>query len=466
MSVAYMSLVLILAIALLLLMVLKLKVQAFLALMIVSMAVGVAMGMPVENIFESIQSGMGSTLGFVATVVGLGAIFGQILESSGGAHSLAHSLVRHFGKKRAQWAMAVSGFLIAIPIFFDVGFIILVPLVYALSKDTGKPLLFYGIPLLASLSVTHCFVPPTPGPVAVAQILHADIGWVILLGIIVGIPVAILSGPLFGTYISTKVKPDSNPVLMVAESSGGDSADPAEPGGSAKELLPLRLVLSILLLPIILIVAYSIMKWLMDSGNLRKGLLSSLFMFLGHPFAALTLATLSAIYFLGIRRGKTRAELLHISTKSLAPAGLIILITGAGGVFKQVLVDSGIGVTLANVVAGSGIPLLFLAYALAVIIRVSQGSATVAMITAAGIISPVIDQAGLHDIEKALAVLVIAAGSMIASHVNDSGFWLVGKYLGLTEKQTLGSWTVMGTILSISGFLLVLILNAVLRFWI
>jgi len=176
MSLTYMSLVLILAIFSLLVMVLKLKVQAFLALMIVSMAVGLAMGMPVDMIFESIQNGMGSTLGFVATVVGLGAIFGQILESSGGAHSLAHSLVKGFGKDKAQWALSLAGFFIAIPIFFDVGFIILVPLVYALSKDTGRPLLFYGIPLLASLCVTHCFVPPTPGPVAVSQILQADIG--------------------------------------------------------------------------------------------------------------------------------------------------------------------------------------------------------------------------------------------------------------------------------------------------
>jgi Gnt-I system low-affinity gluconate transporter len=225
----------------------------------------------------------------------------------------------------------------------------------------------------------------------------------------------------------------------------------------------LRLVLSILLLPIILIVAYSIVKWLVDAGNLEKGFLSNLFMFLGHPFAALTIATLSAIYFLGVRQGKTRTELLSISTKSLAPAGLIILVTGAGGVFKQVLVDSGIGVTLANVVAESGIPLLLLAYVLAVIIRVSQGSATVAMITAAGIVSPIIEQAGLRETEKALVVLVIAAGSMILSHVNDSGFWLVGKYLGLTEKQTLASWTIMGTILSISGFLLILITDGLMH---
>jgi Gnt-I system low-affinity gluconate transporter len=455
MSVSYMTLVLILAIALLLVMVLKLKLQAFLALMMVSMGVGVAMGMPVEKIFESIQSGMGSTLGFVATVVGLGAIFGQILESSGGAHSLAHSLVRYFGKDRSQWAMAIAGFLVAIPIFFDVGFIILVPLVYALSKDTGRPLLFYGIPLLASLAVTHCFVPPTPGPVAVAQILQADIGWVILMGITVGIPVAVLSGPLFGTYISKRVKPDNDPPMMSGYAVGTHELQ-----------LSFGLVLSILLLPIMLIVIYSIIKWLVDTGSMQNCLFSNLFMFLGHPFAALTLATLSAAYFLGIRRGKTRAELLNISTKSLAPAGLIILVTGAGGVFKQVLVDSGIGLTLAEVISGSGIPLLLLAYIVAVVIRVSQGSATVAMITAAGIISPIIEQSDLHEAEKALIVLVIAAGAMILSHVNDSGFWLVGKYLGLTEKQTLSSWTAMATVLSLSGFLIILALNAVLHLWI
>lgn len=444
---------LILAIVLLLVMVLKFKIQAFLALIIVSMTVGLAMGMSVNKIFESIQSGMGSTLGFVATVVGLGAIFGQILESSGGADSLARFLIRRFGKDNAQWALAMAGFLIAISIFFDVGFIILIPLVYALAKDTGKQLLFYGIPLLAGLNITHTFVPPTPGPVAVAQILQADIGWVILLGILIGIPVAVLSGPLFGTYISKKIRPDNTPELMVSR----DASDPV------KGEVAFKLVLSILLLPIVLIVAYSIVKWLVDAGGMQKGFLSNVFMLLGHPFAALALATVTALYFLGVRRGKSGTELLQISTKSLAPAGLIILVTGAGGVFKQVLIDSGIGKSLAEAVAGSGIPLLVLAYVLAVIIRLSQGSATVSMITAASIISPIMAKAVLVESEKALLVLAIASGSLIFSHVNDSGFWLVGKYLGLSEKQTLGSWSIMVTIESVLGFLLILIVSAVLK---
>ena len=455
MSITAMSLILILAIAILLVLVLKVKLQAFLALMIISMAVGLAMGMPVEKVFESMQNGMGSTLGFVATIIGLRAIFGQILEASGGAQSLAHYLVRRFGKNRAHWAMAIAGFLIAIPIFFDVGFIILVPLVYALSRDTGKPLLYYGIPLLAGLVVTHAFVPPTPGPVAVTQILKAEMGWVIAMGIIVGIPTTLLAGPLFGRYISRKIKADNGHLLQTLE----ETSDPA------KGAVAFGLVLSVLMLPIILIVLHTVVKWMVEYNVLSPGLCADVFLFAGHPFAALTLATLSALYFLGIRRGRTGAELLNISTKALAPAGLIILITGAGGIFKQVLVDSGIGVTLAKAVADSGIPILLLAYVLAVIIRISQGSATVAMITAAGIAAPLIEQAGLREMETAMVVLVIAAGSTIMSHVNDSGFWLVGKYLGLSEKQTLCSWTIMTSIVSVAGFIIILVLNAVLRIW-
>jgi len=455
MSITVMSLILVLAIVLLLVLVLKVKLQAFLALMIISMAVGIAMGMPIEKVFETMQTGMGSTLGFVATIIGLGAIFGQILESSGGAKSLAHHLILRFGNNRAQWAMVIAGFLIAIPVFFDVGFIILVPLVYALSRDTGKPLLHYGIPLLAGLVVTHAFVPPTPGPVAVTQILQAEMGWVIILGIIIGIPTSMLSGPFFGSFISRKLKADNSHLLQTVEG----------PADSAKGAVAFNLVLSILMLPIILIVLHAVVKGLIESSILAQGLLTNVFLFAGHPFAALTLATLSALYFLGIRRGKTRTELLDISTKSLAPAGLIILITGAGGIFKQVLVDSGIGVTLAEAVADSGIPVLLLAYVLAVIIRISQGSATVAMITAAGITAPLIEQTPLHEMERALVVLAIAAGSTIMSHVNDSGFWLVGKYLGLSEKQTLYSWTIMTSIVSVTGFVLILVLDAVLKIW-
>lgn len=264
--------------------------------------------MPLVSITRSIQEGMAGTLGFVATVVGLGAIFGQMLESSGGAESLAHYLVNKFGKERAPWAMVMTGFIVAIPVFFDVGFIILVPIVYALSRDTKRSLLYYAIPLLAGLATTHSFIPPTPGPVAVADIINAQLGWVILLGLII--------------------------------------------------------------------------------------------------------ATLIATYFLCIKRGIDKQKILDLSTKALGPAGVV---------------------------------------------RVTQGSATVAMITAASIIAPVISEFNLNDPQRALVVIAIASGATLLSHVNDSGFWLVGKYLGMNETQTLQSWTVMESIIAFCGLIFTLL---------
>ena len=435
------------AVALLLFLVLKLRIQAFISLLITSMFVGIASGMELSQVIESIQSGMGGTLGFVATVVGLGAIFGKILEASGGAESLARNLINRFGKERASWALVLTGFLVAIPVFFDVGFIILVPIVYALTKDTKKSLLFYGIPLLAGLAVTHTFIPPTPGPVAVAEIVGADLGWVILFGAIVGFPTAIIAGPIFGKYIAGKI------YVEVPEYMVEDDQDSYKKND---DLPPFRLITGIIGVPLILILANTLTDVLLKQAVISEGRLTKLFNFLGHPFVALTIATLLALYLLGTRRGFNREELLELSTKALGPAGLIILVTGAGGVFKQILIDSGVGGMLANTIASSSLPPIILAYILAVVVRITQGSATVSMITAAGIIAPVMDVFNLSGPDKALVVLAIAAGATILSHVNDSGFWLVGRYFGLSEKETLKSWTVMESIISIVGFLIAL----------
>lgn len=438
------------AVALLLFLVLKLRIQAFISLLITSMFVGIATGMPLGEIITSIQNGMGGTLGFVATVVGLGAIFGQILEASGGAESLARSLIKRFGKENASWALVLAGFLVAIPVFFDVGFIILVPIVYALSKDTKKSLLHYGIPLLAGLAVTHSFIPPTPGPVAVAEIVGADLGWVILFGTIVGIPTAILAGPVFGKYIGKRIHLEV-PEYMIQ--------DADELKKEVKELPSFGLITSIIGVPLILILLNTLTEVLAKSGVIEEGTLVDILGFLGHPFVALTIATLLAIYLLGTKRGFTKDELLELSTKALGPAGLIILVTGAGGVFKQMLIDSGVGTMLAENIANSSLPPIVLAYILAVVVRVTQGSATVSMITAAGIMAPVMEAFNLTGPDRGLIVIAIAAGATILSHVNDSGFWLVGRYFGMTEQQTLKSWTVMETIISVSGFVIALILS-------
>ena len=435
------------SIGLLLLMVLKLKIQAFLALLLASIFLGIVTGMPMDAVIKSISDGMGSTLGFVATVVGIGAIFGQMLESSGGAESLAHYLIGRFGKEKAPYALTVTGFLVAIPIFLDVGFIILVPVLYALSKDTRKSLLYFAIPLLAGLAVTHAFVPPTPGPVATAEIVGADLGWVVLFGFIIGIPVTIIAGPVFGRYISNKIH------LAVPDTFQQTDNKPRN------DLPSFWQVTGIIAVPMLLIVANTVSGVWAKSHGLNDHFWIKLLAFIGHPFIALLVATFLAIYFMGVRRGFTGDSILQLSSKALAPAGLIILVTGAGGVFKQLLVDSGIGVQLAESMSHSALPPIVLAYILALVIRISQGSATVAMITSAGIMSPMLAQFALSDPHMALVVIAIASGATTASHVNDSGFWLVGKYLGMTEKQTLQSWTVMETIISVAGFTLALLLS-------
>jgi len=453
MSAPYIILIVIVGVTLLLFMVLKLKLSAFIALLITSIVVGVMAGMPLQKISASIQEGMGSTLGFVATVVGLGAIFGQMLESSGGAKSLAHYLLKKFGKNNASWALALTGFIVGIPIFLDVGFIILVPIVYALTKDTKRSVLYYAIPLLAGLAVTHTMVPPTPGPMAVGEILGVDLGWVVVMGIIVGLPTAVIAGPLFGRFIAKKIYV---PVPDIFQDSG------TEPDDSTQKMPSFGIIAALILTPLLLIIMSTFIKLGVDKGWIKSSFFTEILIFIGHPFTALIIATLLSI-LLCLKRNMSRQTILDLSTKALGPAGIIILVTGAGGVLKQILVDSGIGKMLAESLADSSIPILVLAWLLAALVRITQGSATVAMITAAGIIAPLLSSFNLDQQNIALIVITIAAGATILSHVNDSGFWIVSKYLGMNEKQTLQSWTVMETIIAVSGLIFTLIISLFFR---
>lgn len=431
-------------IAVLLILVLYFRIQAFLSLLIASIVVGLLAGLNGADIIQTIQKGMASTLGFVATVVGLGAILGAILEHSGGTKAIVNFMIRRLGIDRAPSALAISGFIIAIPVFFDVAFIILIPVIYALQRKTKRSLLLYAIPLLAGLATTHAFIPPTPGPVAVADIIGAQLGWVILIGIICGIPTVIVSGIWFARFISKRIHIDAPNLTDMEE----------------QELtLPhVGLVISIIIIPILLILVNTTFK-----ANIylttNYSSLASLFQFLGHPFVALIIANLLAWYLLGTRKGYTKKELLDISTKSLAPAGVIILLTGAGGVFKQVLVDTGAGKVIAELMTDLGLPIIVFAFIAAAIIRIIQGSATVAMITAAGLVSPLLATSSFSGPELACMVIAIASGASILSHVNDSGFWLVSQYLGLSEKQTFRSWTIMTTILALTGFSMALLIR-------
>ena len=438
------------AIGLLFLLVIKFKIHAFISLMLISILVGIFTGMPLMDIIKSVQDGMGSILGFIAIVVGIGSIFGEILQVSGGAEALSRTMLKKFGEERSSWALMTTGFIIAIPVFLDVGFIILVPMTYALSRKTGRSVLYYAIPLLAGLAVTHAFIPPTPGPIAVAEIIDAQLGWVILFGFIVGFPTAIIAGPYFGKYIAKKIHIDP-PDITEEQKLVADSEQ--------RDLPSFGWVIFLIGLPLVLILASTFVDLAISNSWVADNKFMEIIRFLGHPFIALLIATLAAMYILGVKRDYSGKQLMQVANRALGPAGLIILVTGAGGVFKQVLVDSGVGAALAETVSNKNIPPVILAYILAVIIRLTQGSATVAMITAAGMIAPVIQVLGTGDIGKALVVLVIAAGATTFSHVNDSGFWLVGKYLNMTEKQTLQSWSVMETIISVVGFLLILLIS-------
>ncbi|NNE29361.1 MAG: gluconate transporter, partial [Saprospiraceae bacterium] len=364
-------------IVLLLILILKLRIPAFISLLISSIVVGILAGMQPKIIVDTVISGMGNTLGFVATVVGLGAMFGAILEKTGGARSIAATLLKSFGTKRSPWAMALTGFVVAIPVFFDVAFIILVPVIYALQKSSSKSLLAYAMPLLAGLGITHAFIPPTPGPVAVAEILQADLGWVILAGLIAGIPTLLVSGIWFGKRISR--------TIFLEAPEGHEQEE------QSTDLPKAAGIFAIIGFPILLIILATLIR----SEVLPSGGLSKWSELIGHPITALILANLIAWYDLGLKRGFTSKQLLEITGKSLAPAGTIILLTGAGGVFKEMLIATGGGKMMAESLTSLGIPLILFAFLAAAIIRVLQGSATVAMITGAGLVAPLLLETNL-----------------------------------------------------------------------
>ncbi|NJN56600.1 MAG: gluconate transporter [Leptolyngbyaceae cyanobacterium SL_5_9] len=442
----------VLGVAFLLFLVIKVRLQAFVALLLSSFLIALLARVPLQDIAGVIQEGMANTMGYIAIVVGLGTMFGEMLRITGGAERLAETLVGSFGKERAQWALALTGLIVAIPVFFDVGLIILIPLVYSLAQRTGRSLLYYALPLAAGLAIAHSYIPPTPGPVAVASLIGADLGWVILFGAIAGVPAVIVGGIFFSKYIAGQIHVEV-PQYMMLENQTQQTED--DFSRVSKEPPSFGIIISIIAIPLVLILLNTIAGVVLPEDNFLRNLL----VFLGHPFSALLIAVLLAFYFLGIRHGYSRAQIQDIATRSLEPVGLIILVTGAGGVLGRVLVESGIGDALAELMAASNLPIILLAFLIATAVRVSQGSATVSMVTAAGIMAPVVESGNFSAPLVGLITIAIASGATVLSHVNDSGFWLVNRYLGMTEADTLKSWTVLETILGVVGFLVVFIIS-------
>ncbi|MEV7679506.1 gluconate:H+ symporter [Streptomyces sp. NPDC088341] len=457
-----------LGIALLLLLIIKVRLQPFVALLGVSIAVGLAAGLSVTELFGTVQksaavsmieTGMGGILGHVAIIIGLGTMLGAILEVSGGAEVLSARLLRLFGEKRAPLAMGVTGVVFGVPVFFDVGIFVLAPIVYAAARRSGKSVLLYAMPLLAGLSMTHAFLPPHPGPVAAAGLFGVDLGWVILMGVVVGVP-AVLAAWVYAAWIGRRlfVEVPQDMVEAAAEAKAAVAAEQRASGVTPSERpVALGTVLAIIGAPLVLILLATFSSIALDPSTGR-----SVIEFFGHPFVALTIALLLAYYLLGIRRGWSRASLERVSTSSLKPVGNILLVVGAGGVFGAVLKGSGIADALADTFNDVGLPVILLAWLISVVLRVAQGSATVAIVTTAGIVVPLVEGQGFSQAHLALIIMAISAGSIFASHVNDGGFWMVAKYFGISERDTLKSWTVLETVLSVAGFVVAALLSLVI----
>ncbi len=428
-----------LGIILLLFLIIVFKVNAFLAFIIVSILLGIAEGMPVVKIVISIQQGIGDTLGSLVMILGFGAMLGKLVADSGAAQRITSKLTSLFGLKNIQWALVLTGFLVGIPMFYAVGFVVLIPIVFTIAASTGLPLLYVGIPMLASLSVNHGFLPPHPSPTAIAAMFGADMGKTLAYGIIIAIPAIVIAGPLFSrTLKRIKASP-------IEEFVNQKILHDEEMPGILSSIL-------ITLLPVLLIGIALISAMVYPVGNKIRTILA----FVGDPVIALLIALLAAVYFLGIARGRKIGEIMDTLGHSVTSITMVLLIIAGAGAFKQVLVDSGVSDHIAGLLSKSSLSPLILAWIISAVLRICVGSATVAGLTTAGIVLPLVTNGMVN---KELMVLVIGAGSLMLSHVNDGAFWMFKEYFNLSVKDTFATWTVMETMISIIGLMGVLLIN-------
>ncbi|TGA99891.1 gluconate permease [Sporolactobacillus shoreae] len=427
-------------VALLLLLMIVLKVNAFISLILVSIAVGIMEGMSPIAAITSVKTGLGGTLGSLAMVLGFGAILGKLMADSGGAHRIALTLINKFGKKRVQWAAVLTGFIVGIALFYEVGFVILIPLAFTIAIEAGLPILYIGMPVVAALITVHGFLPPHPGPTAIATVFHANLGKTLLYGIILAIPAVIAGGPLFTKFFKEKDLQAEIPKALF------------NPKKFTEEEMPsFSTSLITAIIPVILMSIQALVEIFFPKSSIL-----STVTFFGEPSIALLLSVIIAFFTLGIFRGKKLQEVMRSVPSAISSISMIILIIGGGGALKQVIIDSGVDKYIAHIMQGSTLSPLLLTWLIAAILRVSLGSATVAGLTAAGISAPLI---GLTHVSPELMVLATGAGSITFSHVNDAGFWIYKEYFNLSIGKTIKTWSIMVTILSLVGLAGVLILN-------
>ncbi len=432
-------LIVIIGVIMLLLLITVGKINAFISFVIVSLFVGLSMGLSLDDTVEALKHGIGDTLGLLVLILGFGAMLGRIIADSGAAQRITKTLISAFGLKRIHWALMLAGFIVGIPMFYSVGFVILIPIVFTMAAATGLPLIFIGLPMLASLSVTHGFLPPHPAPTAMVDMFGADMGKTMLLGILVAIPTILVAGPLLSPRFK-KIK-----------------ATPLKDFTGEKEVADHELpstLLSILaaLMPVILIGFSVIVSHFLNESTILYGVVKGM----GNPVMAMLLSLLFALFALALRNGNRMTDVMNDLAHSISSIAMILLIIAGAGGLKAIMVASGISEYLGEILRQSGASPLILAWLIAAAIRVSVGSATVAAMTAAGIVLPLVSD---PSVSPELMVLAIGSGSLVLSHVNDTGFWLFKEYFNLSVKETLATWTVMETIIGVVGIAGVLLLN-------
>lgn len=419
------------------------KWHAFISLLMASLFLAIFSGMDFTEIVAAFEKGVGGQLGHLVGILALGTILGKLLAESGAGLQIANFFIKVFGEKKLPWAMFASGFIIGIPVFFEVGILILLPLIISIQQSTKKNILLIGLPAIAGLSIVHGLVPPHPGAVAAIGIYGADLGTVLLYSLIIALPAGILGGPLFAKLIVKMVKPKGEPELL-------QSTNELEEGITLPSVFT---SFFIILLPVLLMVIGTLKTQITSNDTFQ-----SVLHFIGEPLIALLIAVFAATYLLGYMRGRSRKTIKQFIEDCLLPIGSIALIIGAGSGYKEILIQSGVGAMIGEMAQNMSLSPLVLAFFIAGLIRIATGSATVALTTAAGIVSPIIET--MSGVNLELLVIVTGAGSLMFSHVNDAGFWMVKEYLGLTLEETFKTWTVLETILSFSAFALALLVNA------
>ncbi len=415
------------------------KWHAFISLTVASLFLAIMSGLSMDKIVGAYETGVGSVLGHLVGILALGTILGKMMSDSGAGMQVAEFFIRFFGIKKLPWAMLFAGFIIGIPVFFEVGIVILLPLVISIHKTTRQNILLIALPVIAGLSIVHGLVPPHPGAMTAIGIYNADLGRVLLYSLVIALPAAIVAGPVFAKWVHKRVVPEGEPELIRVST-------------SSEKLPNTGISFFIILLPVLLMVLSVMAPYIPLSSFLTK-----FFVFIGSPVIALLISCFAAFYLLGMRQGMKKDVIKKLVEESLLPVGSIILIIGAGGGFKQILIDSGVGTSIAQMSEQLSLSPIVLAFMVAGLIRIATGSATVALTTAAGIVSPIIVH--MSGVNLELLVIATGAGSLMFSHVNDAGFWLVKEYLGLTVKETFKTWTVLETLLSFIAFGGVLLLD-------